>query len=230
MKAWAENLLKRIPFMSSSLPDKTLQFMSRLFPQHLPERMLDYRDRFEYHMILCTSDAGIQEAADYLKEKWPAAEDGTYDYFKCTENEGKKALLHRFAAGGAAGRFALMHKDTVEGILPLDVAMRRNDFDWVEKLPKEVTDKLYGTMHYGHFMCNVFHQNYLVKKGEDKAELKKLMLKFMEDKGAKLPAEHNFGHQYEADENVKAFYKKLDPTNTFNPGVGKMSKNKNFAE
>jgi len=225
MKAWAENLLKRIPLLSSSLPDKILQFMSRLFPQHLPKRMLDFRDRFEYHMILCTSDDGIQEAADYLKEKWPEADDSAY--FTCTEKEAKKALLHRFAAGGAAGRFALMHKDTVEGILPLDVAMRRNDFDWVEKLPSEIMDKLAGTMHYGHFMCNVFHQNYLVKKGEDKAELKKLMLKFMEEKGAKLPAEHNFGHQYEADENVKDFYKKLDPTNTFNPGVGKMSKNKN---
>ena len=225
MKARVENLLKRIPLLSSSLPDKILQFMSRLFPQHLPKRMLDFRDRFEYHMILCTSDDGIQEAADYLKEKWPEADDSAY--FTCTEKEAKKALLHRFAAGGAAGRFALMHKDTVEGILPLDVAMRRNDFDWVEKLPSEIMDKLAGTMHYGHFMCNVFHQNYLVKKGEDKAELKKLMLKFMEEKGAKLPAEHNFGHQYEADENVKDFYKKLDPTNTFNPGVGKMSKNKN---
>lgn len=226
MKARVENLLKRIPLLSSSLPDKILQFMSRLFPQHLPKRMLDFRDRFEYHMILCTSDDGIQEAADYLKEKWPEADDSAY--FTCTEKEAKKALLHRFAAGGAAGRFALMHKDTVEGILPLDVAMRRNDFDWVEKLPSEIMDKLAGTMHYGHFMCNVFHQNYLVKKGEDKAELKKLILKFMEEKGAKLPAEHNFGHQYEADENVKDFYKKLDPTNTFNPGVGKMSKNKNY--
>ena len=226
MKARVENLLKRIPLLSSSLPDKILQFMSRLFPQHLPKRMLDFRDRFEYHMILCTSDDGIQEAADYLKEKWPEADDSAY--FTCTEKEAKKALLHRFAAGGAVGRFALMHKDTVEGILPLDVAMRRNDFDWVEKLPSEIMDKLAGTMHYGHFMCNVFHQNYLVKKGEDKAELKKLILKFMEEKGAKLPAEHNFGHQYEADENVKDFYKKLDPTNTFNPGVGKMSKNKNY--
>lgn len=225
MKAWAENVLKRIPFLSNSLPDKTLQLMSRLFPQHLPQRMLDYRDKYEYHLILCTSDDGIQEAADYLKANWTNQPDS--DYFTCTEEEGEKALLHRFAAGGAAGRYALMHKDTVEGILPLDVAMRRNDFDWVEKLPKEITDKLYGTMHYGHFMCNVFHQNYLVKKGEDRAELKKLMLKFMEAKGAKLPAEHNFGHQYEADDNVKAFYKKLDPTNTFNPGVGKMSKLKN---
>ena len=44
------------------------------------------------------------------------------------------------------------------------------------------------------------------------------------DKGAKYPAEHNVGHLYEAENSLQSFYKKLDPTNTFNPGIGKMSK------
>lgn len=224
MKARVENLLKRIPFLSDNLPDKFLQFASKLFPQHLPKKMLEFRDQFEYHLILCTSDKGIEEAADYLKTNWSNSDDS--GYFVCSEKEGEKALLHRFAAGGAAGRYAMMHKDKVDGILALDVAMRRNDFDWVENLPKDITEKLYGTMHYGHFMCNVFHQNYLVKKGEDKAELKKLMLQFLDSKGAKYPAEHNVGHLYEAEDSLKHFYKQLDPTNTFNPGVGKMSKHK----
>ena len=29
---------------------------------------------------------------------------------------------------------------------------------------------------------------------------------------------------YEAEKNLKSFYKTLDPTNTFNPGIGKTSK------
>ena len=50
------------------------------------------------------------------------------------------------------------------------------------------------------------------------------MLEFLDAKGAKYPAEHNVGHMYEADSTLKDFYESLDPTNTFNPGIGKTSK------
>ena len=45
---------------------------------------------------------------------------------------------------------------------------------------------------------------------------------------AKYPAEHNVGHLYKADECLEEFYRQLDPTNTFNSGIGQMSKNKNY--
>ncbi|MEO0416877.1 MAG: D-lactate dehydrogenase, partial [Verrucomicrobiota bacterium] len=67
------------------------------------------------------------------------------------------------------------------------------------------------------------------KKGTDLKEMKRLMLERLDAKGAKYPAEHNFGHLYPADDAVQAHYRKLDPTNTFNPGVGKMSKKRNYA-
>ena len=40
----------------------------------------------------------------------------------------------------------------------------------------------------------------------------------------KYPAEHNVGHMYEVERNLKSFYKTLDPTNTFNPRIGKPQK------
>ena len=46
--------------------------------------------------------------------------------------------------------------------------------------------------------------------------------------GAEYPAEHNVGHEYAAKPNLVQFYKKLDPTNSFNPGIGKTSKNKDW--
>ncbi len=50
---------------------------------------------------------------------------------------------------------------------------------------------------------------------------------FMYDRiGAEYPAEHNIGHEYYAKPVLKDFYKNLDPTNTFNPGIGKSSKKK----
>ena len=54
--------------------------------------------------------------------------------------------------------------------------------------------------------------------------MKAKLLAQLDAKGAKYPAEHNVGHLYEAEPHLKAFYEELDPTNTFNPGIGKTSK------
>jgi len=225
VKARVEHILKRLPLLSESLPDKFLFYMSKLFPQQLPKSLLETRDKYEHHLILNMSNAGIEEAKQYLDKNWYEGSDG--GFVACTPEEGDKALLHRFAAGGAAGRYRMIHSDKVEGILALDIALRRNDFDWLEVLPTEISDNLVHTMHFGHFMCNVFHQNYLFKKGTDNAKMKELMLEFLDSKGAKYPAEHNVGHLYKAENSLQKFYAKLDPTNTFNPGVGKMSKYQN---
>jgi D-lactate dehydrogenase len=184
--------------------------------------MLEFSDKYEHHLILKMSDKGIDEVQDYLKKHWSKEYDS--DFFACRTDEGSKALLHRFAAGAAAGRYQMIHDNKVEGILSLDIALRRNDVDWVEKLPQEISSNLIHVLYYGHFMCNVFHQNYIFKKGTDRQKMKSIMLAMLDDKGAKYPAEHNVGHLYEAENNLQSFYKKLDPTNTFNPGVGKMSK------
>ena len=58
--------------------------------------------------------------------------------------------------------------------------------------------------------------------------LKEKLLKTYEDKGAEYPAEHNVGHEYLANPTLSKFYKELDPTNSFNPGIGKTSKRKGW--
>ncbi|WP_406734532.1 D-lactate dehydrogenase [Vibrio scophthalmi] len=222
LKAKVESILKRVPFVSNDLPDLALYWLSKLFPQHLPARMLQFRDQYQHHLILKMSDDGIQEAKQYLENVWSEQEE--CDYFECTADEGKKALLHRFAAAGAAIRYEAVHSNEVEDILALDIALRRNDIDWVEQLPEEITNELVVGLYYGHFMCHVFHQDYIFKKGTDTKKMKALMLKLLTEKGAKYPAEHNVGHLYEAEQQLQEFYHSLDPTNTFNPGIGKMSK------
>lgn len=52
------------------------------------------------------------------------------------------------------------------------------------------------------------------------------MLELLDKRGAQYPAEHNVGHLYEAKPTLRNFYQKLDPTNSFNPGLGKTSKKK----
>ena len=218
LKAQVETLLKRLPFVSHNLPDMFMYWMSKLFPQHLPQRMLEFRDKYEHHLILKMSDSGIEEARTYLEEEWSEQQD--CDFFICNQDESNKALLHRFAAAGAAMRYETIHSNEVEDILALDIALRRNDLDWVEQLPKEITKDLVVALYYGHFMCHVFHQDYIFKKGADTKKIKQKMLELLTQKGAKYPAEHNVGHLYEAEQQLQAFYHSLDPTNTFNPGIG----------
>ena len=222
LKAGAEYFLNKIPFLPKFLPDLFLYYVSRLFPQHLPKRLLEYRDRFEYYLILSMSDGGIDEARTYLEEAWGKI-DGV-DFFECDEEEQQAALVHRFAAAGAAIRYQNLNQKTTEEVLALDIALLGHDAEWVEELPEEITEHLDLALYYGHFMCHVFHQDYIFRKGTDIEAMKKKMLELLDAKGAKYPAEHNVGHMYQADSTLKDFYESLDPTNTFNPGIGKTSK------
>ena len=70
------------------------------------------------------------------------------------------------------------------------------------------------------------HHNYITKKNANDEEVKNKLLDIYKSKGAKYPAEHNVGHEYVAKKDLLNFYKKLDPTNSFNSGIGFSSKNK----
>ena len=114
-------------------------------------------------------------------------------------------------------------------MMSLDIAFPRNEKNWFEKLPKEVDDMLEMKLYYGHLFCHVLHQNYIVKKGVDGEKLKRNLLRIYDKRGAEYPAEHNVGHEYLLKASLKKFYRELDPTNVFNPGIGGTSKNKKWA-
>jgi D-lactate dehydrogenase len=209
----------KISWLPRNLVDRVLQGVFRLAPEALPPRMLAFRERFEHHLILKV-DADSAQATEAILANLIGA-DG---WFACNAKEAKKAMLHRFAAAGAAVRYQAVHPDTVEEILALDIALRRNDRDWVEALPQEVERDIEAKLYYGHFFCHVFHQDYVVRKGVDARALKARMLAILDKRGAEYPAEHNVGHLYMAKPQLRAFYEKLDPTNSFNPGIGKTSK------
>ncbi|MBN3264904.1 D-lactate dehydrogenase [Pectobacterium brasiliense] len=225
LKGRMDAIFSKVPFLPSHLVDRTMQFLSRLLPSHLPVRMKTYRDRFEHHLMVKMSGDGIDEAHRWLEQYFHDA-DG--EFFVCTPEEGAKAFLHRFAAAGAAIRYHAVHSNDVENILALDIALRRNDREWFEHLPADISDMLVHRLYYGHFMCHVFHQDYIVKKGVDVHELKERMLALLDQRGAEYPAEHNVGHLYQAKPQLKAFYQNSDPTNSLNPGIGKTTKLKNW--
>lgn len=227
LKGRTDALLEKVSLFKPHFTDRTMQKLTRAFPAHLPPRMKSWRDKYEHHLLLKMAGDGVNEAQRWLSEYFKTAEG---DFFACTPEEGSKAFLHRFAAAGAAIRYQAVHADEVEDILALDIALRRNDTEWFEHLPPEIDSQLVHKLYYGHFMCHVFHQDYIVKKGVDAHHLKEQMLELLRARGAQYPAEHNVGHLYEAAESLKTFYRKNDPTNSMNPGIGKTSKQKYWGE
>ena len=212
--------------LTRGFTDRFMQLFATVMPKVLPKRLMSYRDRYEHHLILKMRDAGVAEARTFLKAFFDAR-DG--DFFECTPREGKMAGLNRFAAAGAAIRYQNIHQGEVEDILALDIALKRNERAWLEELPAHISDKLVHKLYYGHFFCHVLHQDYIVKKGVDVAALKAEMLELLDQRGAEYPAEHNVGHIYKAKPDLAEFYKTIDPTNSFNPGIGKMSRCKHYA-
>jgi len=227
MKGRTDAMLEKVSLFKPNFTDRFMQKLGSAFPAHLPPRMKSWRDKYEHHLLLKMAGDGIAEAQSWLSEGFKTAEG---DVFACTPEEGSKAFLHRFAAAGAAIRYQAVHADEVEDILALDIALRRNDTEWFEKLPPEIDSQLVHKLYYGHFMCYVFHQDYIVKKGVDAHALKAQMLALLKARGAQYPAEHNVGHIYEAPDSLKQFYRANDPTNSMNPGIGKTTKHKNWKE
>lgn len=227
LKSRCDAFFEKIRFLPVHLSDRVLQFFSYFFPSHLPVRIKDFHKRFEHHLLLKVSSKSVEESRLFLKEYFA---NGSGDYFECTNEEGEKAFLHRFAAAGAANRYRALHTRSVQDIIALDIALPRNERNWFEKLPQKIENSIIIKIYYGHFLCHVFHQDYIVKKGNDCLQIEHEMWKLLDIRGAEYPAEHNVGHLYYAKTTLRDHYMNLDPHNCFNPGIGHTSKLVNYSE
>jgi D-lactate dehydrogenase len=121
-----------------------------------------------------------------------------------------------------------MHRAEASAMVTFDVALRRDDEDWLERLPPEIADQLLESVYFGHFFCHVLHQDHVAKKGVDPVALKKRMTALLEERGAAVPAEHNYGRIYPAPGPMIEHFRELDPLNMFNAGVGESSARKGW--
>ncbi len=217
-----------IPFMPQDIFDIFLQNLSVFLPDHLPSRLREYRNRFDHYLIIVASDSVIKDVK-YLLNKL-CLDKNLSDYFECTDKEAEDILLHRYVAGLAPKRSKIMNKNESGEVLALDVALPRNCEKWYEIIPDLILENSFESFQMAHFMCMVFHWDFVLKKGVNAENIKKNILKKLDDLGAKYPAEHNVGHLYKANEDLECFYKELDPSNSFNAGIGKLSKNKFYVD
>jgi len=213
--------------LGDGLSDRVMQWAGRFIPDHLPAMMRQYRDRFAHHLILKVPRDQVAAARALLARLFPGGD--TADHFECTAGEAAKAFLHRFVAAGAAVRYRAVHANEVEDIVALDVALPRNTREWVEQLPAALSAQTIHALYYGHFFCQVFHQDYIVRKGTDPLAFEHALWALLDERGAQYPAEHNVGHLYVARPELKEFYRSIDPRNQLNPGIGHTPRGRDWA-
>lgn len=227
LKNWANGLFAKLPLLGPTFADSLAQFAFGLLPRQLPRRMLAYRERFEHHLIMVVSDTEKLETEELLADFFadPRHDGG---FFVCTDEEARSAMLHRFGAASAMTRYYNLHRKDVAGMITFDVALRRDDEDWLEVLPREIADQLSASSYYGHFFCHVLHQDHVAKQGVDLVELKRSMTAGLEARGAAVPAEHNYGRIYRIPPELETHFVQLDPCNVFNAGIGGTSPRKHW--
>ncbi|GAA4528902.1 D-lactate dehydrogenase [Brachybacterium paraconglomeratum] len=228
LKSWANGVLAKVPGLGPSVADAISQKLFALVPEKLPARLVEHRDRYAHHLLLVVSGSQREATAQLLTEFFTAPEhEGAF--FECDADEAESATLIRFGVASAASRFFVMHRSEASAMVTFDVALRRDDEDWLEVLPPQIADQLLESVYFGHFFCHVLHQDHVAKKGVDPVALKKEMTALLVDRGAAVPAEHNFGRIYPAPEPMIQHFQQLDPLNMFNAGVGETSARKGWA-
>ena len=181
LKGRLDAYLNKMRFVPRNLVDRTMQFLSRMLPEALPVRLLAFRQQFEHHLMLRVEEKSAGETEALLQELF-----GGNGWFVCDAAEAKKAMLHRFVCAGAAVRYQAVHEDEVEDIVALDIALRRNDEEWLEKLPPRLEKDIVAKLYYGHFFCHVFHQDYILRKGSDAKLLKQELLQLLNQRGRRI--------------------------------------------
>jgi D-lactate dehydrogenase len=210
---------RRLSLFPRDLSDKIMQAISRIFPPRLPGRMLEYRDKYEHHLMLKMAGTGIGDARRFLQSTFPTAQG---DFFECTADEARQGLPAPLCGRrrrdplprdppprGGGYRRARRGAEAERPGLGRNPAGRPREADNPQALLRAL----------------FLHQDYIISKGHDTVELEHRMWKLLDARGAQYPAEHNVGHLYEAKPALLDHYKSLDPCNCFNPGIGRTAKN-----
>jgi D-lactate dehydrogenase, membrane binding len=70
------------------LSDKIMHGISRLFPNHLPKRMREYRNKYEHHLLLKMPAGSINDARLFLESRFPSSQG---DFFEWSSDQDRSA-------------------------------------------------------------------------------------------------------------------------------------------
>ena len=226
--------------LPQTLPDRLLQMTGVFMPPSLPNSLAEQACSYRYHLIIKVADGNNTDddnsndnrshghivAAQAFLQSHMQQHQGVVHL--CTAAESQALLVFRSAATAAMFRYHNLNHTRFGELLSTDIALPRNAVDWDEVLPINLQKQVSKTFYLGHFFCHVMHQDYLLYPEVDAKKFKDELLAFYDRRRIEYPAEHNVGHVYTAKPALHTFYKKLDPTNSLNPGIGQTAKWKNW--
>jgi D-lactate dehydrogenase len=200
------------------------QLLGKIAPHPLPPTLRATFVKYEHHLILTAADDAIEPIEKVLAN---SKAEGGLNVEEAAPKDAEAAMRVRFAVAGAMVRYRNVVRGSGE-LAALDFALPRNADAFFLKLPESLANSVLERADYGHFLCNVFHCDLVLGSEVASEKFEEQVKDVVEAVGGSLPAEHNFGHMYQAPMHVVAFYKSLDPTNSLNPGIGKTSRQKHW--
>ena len=212
--------------LAPTLADRLLYTFNGLCPSALPPAVRQIADRRGHHVLVSVGDYGGGERARFddrlgafVAKRGAAA----VDVHACGAAEVPRVNHFRFATAPAFRTWCV--GNGVDGV-SVDYALPKAECG----APPMPDGTAAVRMRYSHFGCNVVHEDIAFQRGVDPHAAKLELKHEVERMGGKLPAEHGFGTEYKAPEEVKRRWRKMDPLNVMNPGVGGLSVARRYGE
>ena len=239
VKLWVESL----PFdWAPVICDKFLHSINDVMPAILPSRIMKAGNDMDHHIAMTVGEYG-QGNMDRLLERmdrFVEARGPDRVIVHACNTKGEETSLNAFRFVAATAFRTWCVGNGVQGI-SVDYALPKNggevpalgeddddgdgsgsDGEGSRRPPPPPTPL--RRMRYSHFGCNVVHEDLAYGPEVDVHEAKMALKSSVERKcGGRLPAEHGHGTEYHAPPETQERWKRMDPLNVMNPGIGGMS-------
>jgi len=240
IKLWVESL----GFTGSDLIcDRFLHVVNPLMPEILPKRMMESAMAMDHHVAMTVGDFGdgemerCLERMNNFQKKYGTDVVTVHECDGTSEEESLSAF--RFVAAPAFRTWCV--GENAQGI-SVDYALPKNGGQAPSLGDAGVDSDATATssagpatplkrMRYSHFGCNVVHEDLAYPLGVDVHAAKYALKRQVEQKSrGKLPAEHGHGTEYDAPKETQDRWKRMDPLNVMNPGIGGLNSNPEYIE
>jgi D-lactate dehydrogenase len=224
VKLWMEGL----PFESAPLIcDRFLYAMNHWAPETLPSRMMETGRKMDHHIAMTVGEYGdgnMKRLLDRLQS------------FSSTHGE-SKIVIHECRNASEADSLTAFRFVAAPAFRTWCVGEGMQGFSVDYALPKNggaappVSCQPVKRMRYSHFGCNVVHEDLAFLPNVNATEAKMQLKQTVEHEcHGKLPAEHGHGTEYTAPLETQERWKRMDPLNVMNPGIGGLSNKPRYAE
>eukprot|EP00428_Durinskia_dybowskii_P008077 CAMPEP_0170289438 /NCGR_PEP_ID=MMETSP0116_2-20130129/44786_1 /TAXON_ID=400756 /ORGANISM="Durinskia baltica, Strain CSIRO CS-38" /LENGTH=697 /DNA_ID=CAMNT_0010540875 /DNA_START=88 /DNA_END=2179 /DNA_ORIENTATION=+ len=216
-----------LPF-TNIICDKFLYWFNNVIPHPLPQQLRDFGTDYDHHMLMEFaeySDGEVQRLRDSLDQFVAQHPEGHIKYHICEGKDASRANLWRFVVAPAFRTYCI--GKGMQG-LSIDYALPKKFSEYPAMPEKQFP--IQNRWVYSHFGCNVYHEDLVFGPEVDVHAAKKEIKHTVENLGGKLPAEHGHGTEYRAPANMQERWRKMDPLNVMNPGVGGTSAFKGYSD